>query len=92
MIFEKSIEQLYAEEEQLRSEVASLSLENKNLYYSQELEQMKEHDTYNKFKCFFYSWFTSFLFRKMVAWYNRFNFVCCGHRTVNFWDICCFRY
>lgn len=40
MIFEKSIEQLYAEEEQLRSEVASLSLENKNLYYSQELEQM----------------------------------------------------
>ncbi len=46
MVLTLDKEQLRAEENELREQVASLSVEQKRQYYAQELKQIKDPDTY----------------------------------------------
>jgi TM2 domain-containing membrane protein YozV len=46
-------EELRQEEDQLREQIASLSLEQKKQYYAQELQQIKDPDTYAALNWFF---------------------------------------
>lgn len=46
-------EQLRLEENQLRAQVASLSIKQKRHYYAQELQQIKDPDTYAALNWFF---------------------------------------
>jgi len=80
MELELNKEELHREENQLREQVASLSVNQKRQYYAQELQQIKDPDTYTALS-------SSFLFRKMAARIDQFSLCLCGFVFLSFRNI-----
>jgi len=78
MELELNKEELHREENQLREQVASLSVNQKRQYYAQELQQIKDPDTYTALSWIFFSGLHHFYLGKWQRGLINLAFVCAG--------------